>query len=64
MDQLASVNGIIYPGGEADISPSAAYGRVSKLIFEKGMEYLQNGENFPMHGTCLGLEVRFTVVKM
>lgn len=63
MDQLAAVNGIIFPGGEADLSPTAPYGRTAKLVFDKGMEFIQNGESFPMHGTCLGLEVCFALIE-
>lgn len=58
------MNGVIFPGGEADLSPTAPFGRTAKLVFDKGMEFIQNGESFPMHGTCLGLEVRFTVIEM
>eukprot|EP01059_Diplonema_ambulator_P007838 TRINITY_DN17351_c0_g1_i1.p1 TRINITY_DN17351_c0_g1~~TRINITY_DN17351_c0_g1_i1.p1 ORF type:complete len:314 (+),score=55.03 TRINITY_DN17351_c0_g1_i1:73-1014(+) len=45
-----SVNGILLPGGSAELPKSA------KRIFPKIVEANKNGEAFPLWGTCLGFE--------
>jgi len=47
---MSSVNGILFPGGDASIPDTANY------IFESVIQLNKNGDYFPLWGTCLGFE--------
>nr|XP_040023061.1 uncharacterized protein LOC120811609 isoform X2 [Gasterosteus aculeatus aculeatus] len=49
---FASINGILYPGGSANIL-SSGYQRAAKIFYELALE---RGDYFPVWGTCLGYE--------
>ncbi|XP_071340750.1 gamma-glutamyl hydrolase isoform X2 [Trachinotus anak] len=50
-----SLNGILYPGGSASII-SSGYQRAAKIFYELAIEANNNGDYFPVWGTCLGFE--------
>lgn len=50
-----SVNGVLFPGGEADLE-SSGYLDAAKIIFNLAVEANKNGTHFPLWGTCLGFE--------
>ncbi|RHY33147.1 hypothetical protein DYB32_001814 [Aphanomyces invadans] len=47
---LSSVNGVLFPGGDPDPSPAAAF------VYARALELNRNGTHFPLWGTCLGFE--------
>lgn len=51
-----SVNGVLFPGGQADLGRSG-YERATKVLFDLAVKANQKGTHFPIWGTCLGLEV-------
>uniref|UniRef100_G3N5Z5 folate gamma-glutamyl hydrolase n=1 Tax=Gasterosteus aculeatus aculeatus TaxID=481459 RepID=G3N5Z5_GASAC len=52
---FASINGILYPGGSANIL-SSGYQRAAKIFYELALEANKRGDYFPVWGTCLGYE--------
>ncbi|XP_068566337.1 gamma-glutamyl hydrolase-like [Cebidichthys violaceus] len=50
-----SINGILYPGGSANIT-SSGYQRAAKIFYELAVEANKRGDYFPVWGTCLGYE--------
>ncbi|NP_034411.2 gamma-glutamyl hydrolase precursor [Mus musculus] len=50
-----SINGVLLPGGGANLTDSG-YSRVAKIFFSKALESFDNGDHFPVWGTCLGFE--------
>lgn len=50
-----SINGVLLPGGGANLTHSG-YSRVAKIFFTKALESFDNGDYFPVWGTCLGFE--------
>ena len=49
------VNGVLFPGGGIDWSVSG-YFKHAKYFFNRAIEANQNGDFFPIWGTCLGFE--------
>ncbi|CAN9506063.1 unnamed protein product [Ophioblennius macclurei] len=52
---FSSINGILFPGGGADIY-SSGYQRAAQFFFEAAIEANKGGDYFPVWGTCLGFE--------
>nr|XP_042126611.1 gamma-glutamyl hydrolase [Peromyscus maniculatus bairdii] len=50
-----SLNGVLFPGGSADIMHSD-YSHVAKMFYSKAIESYDDGDYFPVWGTCLGFE--------
>ncbi|XP_059110034.1 gamma-glutamyl hydrolase [Peromyscus eremicus] len=50
-----SLNGVLFPGGSADIMHSD-YFHVAKMFYSKAIESYDGGDYFPVWGTCLGFE--------
>ncbi|XP_028289732.1 gamma-glutamyl hydrolase [Gouania willdenowi] len=50
-----SINGILYPGGSANIF-SSGYEKAARIFYELAIEAKKKGDHFPVWGTCLGLE--------
>ena len=49
------INGLLLPGGDADLMNSP-FRKNAELIFNLAMEAGDNGETFPIWGTCLGFQ--------
>ncbi|KAI5126792.1 Gamma-Glutamyl Hydrolase [Manis pentadactyla] len=50
-----SINGILFPGGSVNLRKSD-YARVAKIFYKLAIEGFDNGDYFPVWGTCLGFE--------
>ncbi|XP_028925103.1 gamma-glutamyl hydrolase [Ornithorhynchus anatinus] len=50
-----SINGVLFPGGSVDLQTSQ-YARVAKLLYNKALKANDQGDYFPVWGTCLGFE--------
>jgi len=50
IEKLGKVNGVLFPGGGGD------YVNVGKLIVEHAKKMNDEGQFFPLWGTCLGFE--------
>eukprot|EP00935_MAST-01C_sp_MAST-1C-sp1_P000731 g731.t1 len=53
---LKSLNGLLMPGGGADITNSSRFGQATKSIWEFVLEINRAGTPFPVHGTCMGFQ--------
>ncbi|EDO44920.1 predicted protein [Nematostella vectensis] len=51
-----SINGVLFPGGDSDLWKSG-YARTGAAIFDLAMEANDNGDVFPLWGTCLGFQL-------
>lgn len=51
-----SINGVLFPGGDSSLSGSK-YLDVAKIIFKLAKEANDNGDYFPLWGTCLGFQL-------
>mmetsp|Transcript_35858 Transcript_35858/g.57164 ORF Transcript_35858/g.57164 Transcript_35858/m.57164 type:complete len:339 (+) Transcript_35858:254-1270(+) len=51
-----SINGLLIPGGSADLSLGHHFYDAAKVIFDLAIESNRNGNVFPIWGTCLGFE--------
>ena len=49
------VNGVLFPGGGINWNTSG-YFKHAQYFFKRGMEEYENGDYFPIWGTCLGFE--------
>ena len=59
--RLDSVNGVVFPGG-GDILNGTRYFEAGKLVFQTAIRMNENGDYFPIWGTCLGFEFLSVVV--
>ena len=53
-----SVNGIIFPGGDADFTPGTLFYDNAKFIYDLVIQANDAGDYFPLIGICQGMEVR------
>jgi gamma-glutamyl hydrolase len=54
--RFKAVNGILLPGGSQDLRSGNPYFDTAELLFKLTIEANENGDYFPLHGTCLGFE--------
>ncbi|XP_006880500.1 PREDICTED: gamma-glutamyl hydrolase [Elephantulus edwardii] len=50
-----SINGVLFPGGSVNLKTSG-YANVSRIFFKLALQSFDNGDYFPVWGTCLGFE--------
>ncbi|XP_018888412.4 gamma-glutamyl hydrolase isoform X1 [Gorilla gorilla gorilla] len=50
-----SINGILFPGGSVDLRHSD-YAKVAKIFYNLSIQSFDDGDYFPVWGTCLGFE--------
>ncbi|CAH6777393.1 gamma-glutamyl hydrolase [Phodopus roborovskii] len=50
-----SINGILFPGGSVSIAHSE-YSHVARIFYKRAIESYDEGDYFPVWGTCLGFE--------
>ncbi|XP_011409161.2 PREDICTED: gamma-glutamyl hydrolase A-like [Amphimedon queenslandica] len=55
-DLFGSINGVLFPGGGSSLVESA-YLEVAKTIFELAKQANDEGDYFPLWGTCLGFQL-------
>lgn len=53
---VESVNGVVFPGGDANITTPGGYYDAAKLIYNYTRQVQERGDNFPLLGVCLGHE--------
>ena len=58
---LNSVNGILLPGGDADLTNSP-YVNMGKRLFNMALRQNMYGDYFPVFGICLGFQAFFSLV--
>ncbi|KAK4026531.1 hypothetical protein OUZ56_015530 [Daphnia magna] len=51
-----SINGLLIPGGGASLV-SSGYGKAGSILYNLAIEANNNGDFFPVWGTCLGFEL-------
>jgi gamma-glutamyl hydrolase len=59
--KFASINGILFPGGDASLKEGPFY-RAAEKLFNWALEANDNGDYFPIYGVCLGYELLTVLV--
>uniref|UniRef100_A0A182PMI1 folate gamma-glutamyl hydrolase n=1 Tax=Anopheles epiroticus TaxID=199890 RepID=A0A182PMI1_9DIPT len=54
---MSSLNGVLLPGGATWFNQSNGYAEAGRHIYDIAMQYNDNGDYFPVWGTCLGFEL-------
>ncbi|XP_053674477.1 gamma-glutamyl hydrolase-like [Anopheles nili] len=54
---MANLNGVLLPGGATWFNQSNGYADAGRHIYDIAMRLNDNGEYFPVWGTCLGFEL-------
>ena len=55
--KFEAINGVIIPGGGADLRPGAPYREQTAKLLEWAIESNKKGDPFFVHGTCLGFQL-------
>lgn len=50
-----SINGVLFPGGSVDLRKSG-YANTAKIFYDLAIQSFDDGDYFPVWGTCLGFE--------
>jgi len=50
LENMRNLNGVLFPGGDGD------FGVNGQFIFNKVLEFNDNGTYYPMWGTCMGFQ--------
>ena len=56
-----SINGVLFPGGNVNLV-SSGYARTARIIYELAVKSFNQGDYFPLWGTCLGFEYLLVLV--
>ena len=56
------INGLLIPGGGAVLSPGHKFYDTAALLVNLAIEANDNGDYFPVHGTCLGMETLSVII--
>lgn len=56
------INGILLPGGGAKLEPGHRFYDTASLLVDLAIAANDNGDYFPIHGTCLGLETLSIII--
>jgi len=54
---LSSLNGMVFTGGCLSLEDNTTYYQTAKYIYEKAIEFNENGDYFPIWGTCMGFQL-------
>ncbi|KAI4470280.1 protease family c26 gamma-glutamyl hydrolase [Holotrichia oblita] len=54
---INNTNGILFPGGATFFNQSDGYADAGQIIYDIALELNQNGDYYPIWGTCLGMEL-------
>ncbi|XP_053606790.1 gamma-glutamyl hydrolase A-like isoform X1 [Plodia interpunctella] len=54
---MSKINGVLFPGGATYFNQSDGYADAGQHIYEIAQELNDNGDYFPVFGTCLGYEL-------
>eukprot|EP00003_Mantamonas_plastica_P024915 TRINITY_DN4762_c0_g1_i1.p1 TRINITY_DN4762_c0_g1~~TRINITY_DN4762_c0_g1_i1.p1 ORF type:complete len:378 (+),score=134.15 TRINITY_DN4762_c0_g1_i1:129-1136(+) len=55
-DLFSKINGVLFPGGGADLSANSTFRNTATLLYNLAIEANKNGQHFPIWGTCLGFQ--------
>eukprot|EP00245_Coleochaete_scutata_P002261 TRINITY_DN12973_c0_g1_i1.p1 TRINITY_DN12973_c0_g1~~TRINITY_DN12973_c0_g1_i1.p1 ORF type:complete len:391 (-),score=83.06 TRINITY_DN12973_c0_g1_i1:702-1874(-) len=55
--KFRAINGLIFPGGGAKVDAPNNFTLTAKKLFKMALDANDNGDYFPVHGTCLGFEL-------
>ncbi|KAK7113589.1 gamma-glutamyl hydrolase-like [Littorina saxatilis] len=55
-DLFSKINGLLFPGGGASLTESQ-YARTGRIMYNLTLQAAENGDMFPLWGTCLGFEL-------
>eukprot|EP00794_Sanderia_malayensis_P000351 gene351-984_t len=55
-----SINGVLFPGGDADLFTSKYY-KNAKSLYDMAVKANSQGDSFPIWGTCLGMQALSTI---
>ena len=58
---FAIISGLFIPGGNYDLKQGTKWFKTAKLIFELAIDSNDKGVTFPIHGTCLGMQLLATI---
>lgn len=61
-DRFATINGLLLPGGGADLRPGHMFYDTAARLVELAVAANDKGDYFPVHGTCLGLETLSIII--
>lgn len=53
---FSSINGVLFPGGGVNILTSE-YAKAAQILYRSAIKANQNGDYFPLWGTCLGFQL-------
>mmetsp|Transcript_14947 Transcript_14947/g.28269 ORF Transcript_14947/g.28269 Transcript_14947/m.28269 type:complete len:360 (-) Transcript_14947:213-1292(-) len=56
-DLFGSINGILFPGGGASLTNTTKYATGARYMFDLAIQANDEGDHFPIWGTCLGFEL-------
>lgn len=56
------LNGVLLPGGGATLKPGHPFYDAANQLVELAIEANENGDYFPVHGTCLGFETLSIII--
>eukprot|EP00051_Salpingoeca_urceolata_P034096 m.23506 g.23506 ORF g.23506 m.23506 type:complete len:211 (-) comp7205_c0_seq2:746-1378(-) len=56
-DLLDSLNGVLFTGGGLSLLPNTTYYHTAMHIYKRAIAYNDQGEVFPLHGTCMGFQL-------
>lgn len=54
---MSNLNGVLLPGGATWFNQSNGYADAGRHIYDIAVQYNENGDYFPVWGTCLGFEL-------
>ncbi|XP_043281459.1 chitobiosyldiphosphodolichol beta-mannosyltransferase-like [Venturia canescens] len=54
---MTKINGVLFPGGSTWFNQSKGYAEAGKIIYKIAKGFNENGDYFPIWGTCLGFEL-------
>jgi gamma-glutamyl hydrolase len=60
--RFLAVNGLLLPGGGGRLAPGHPYYDTAALLLRLALDANDRGDYFPVHGTCLGMEVLAVIV--
>jgi gamma-glutamyl hydrolase len=60
--RFRAVNGLLLPGGGGRLTPGHGYYDTAALLLKLALDANDNGDYFPVHGTCLGMEALAIIV--
>eukprot|EP00878_Enallax_costatus_P002549 GHUV01002731.1.p1 GENE.GHUV01002731.1~~GHUV01002731.1.p1 ORF type:complete len:355 (+),score=97.23 GHUV01002731.1:235-1299(+) len=61
-ERFYAINGLLIPGGGATLEPGHKFYDAAEYLTQMAIEANDKGDYFPVHGTCLGMEVLSVII--